>query len=286
MLIFDTFPIATALAVGCCIGSFLNVVIYRLPKMIEAEFRRECVLLDQDPTQEAPAAPRYNLAVPRSACPGCGNQIAGYDNIPVVSWLLLRGRCRHCKTTISARYPMIEAAGGLLSALAVWHFGPTMLAVGAALLVYFLIALFFIDLDTFYLPDSLTLPLVWLGLLVNLYEGFVPLRSAVIGAIAGYLLLWSVYWLFKLVTGKEGMGYGDFKLLAALGAWFGWQSLPTIILAASVAGTVIGGSMILFGKRARSNPIPFGPYLATAGLIVLFLGPRLNLFILGLGGTQ
>ena len=275
------FFIVFSLCLGLIVGSFLNVVIHRLPKMMESEFRHECAVIDLPEGAEEPARPRYNLAVPRSACPGCGALITARDNVPVLSWLWLRGRCRHCQTAISPRYPLVELATGLLTAAMAWHFGPSLLAVGAILLVWFLVALFCIDADTYLLPDSLTLPLLWLGLLFNLNGIFVPLQDAVIGAMAGYLLLWLVYWAFKLVTGKDGMGYGDFKLLAALGAWMGWQCLPVIILMSSVAGTIIGISLILLARRGWGKPLPFGPYLAIAGLATLFWGPQLQRLIWG-----
>ncbi|GLR14119.1 type 4 prepilin-like proteins leader peptide-processing enzyme [Chitinimonas prasina] len=275
------FFIVFSLCLGLIVGSFLNVVIHRLPKMMESEFRHECAVIDLPEDAEEPARPRYNLAVPRSACPGCGALITARDNIPVLSWLWLRGRCRHCQTAISPRYPLVELTTGLLTAAMAWHFGPSLLAVGAILLVWFLVALFCIDADTYLLPDSLTLPLLWLGLLFNLNGIFVPLQDAVVGAMAGYLLLWLVYWAFKLVTGKDGMGYGDFKLLAALGAWMGWQCLPVIILMSSVAGAIIGISLTLLARRGWGKPLPFGPYLAIAGLATLFWGPQLQRLIWG-----
>jgi leader peptidase (prepilin peptidase)/N-methyltransferase len=255
------------------IGSFLNVVIHRLPKMMESDWNAQCAELRGE---AVPDAPLYNLSLPRSACPRCGHQITALENIPLLSWLWLRGRCSACSTPISARYPLVELLTALLSAAAAWKWGVSVETIGALLLVWTLIALAFIDLDTTFLPDSLTLPLLWLGLLFNLGGHFASLADAVIGAMAGYLVLWSVYWLFKLATGKEGMGYGDFKLLAALGAWLGWQMLPVTLLLSSVVGATIGVAMIVFVKYDRRVPIPFGPYLAGGGLVALFFGADLT----------
>ncbi|HSJ80180.1 MAG TPA: A24 family peptidase [Thiobacillus sp.] len=255
------------------VGSFLNVVIHRLPKMMEADWHAQCAEL----RGEAPAdPPPYNLAVPRSACPKCGHRITALENIPLLSWLWLRGRCSACSTPIGARYPLVELLTALLSAAVAWKWGVSVQTLGALLLVWTLIALAFIDLDTTLLPDSLTLPLLWLGLLFNLGGHFASLPDAVIGAIAGYGVLWSVYWLFKLVTGKDGMGYGDFKLLAAIGAWLGWQMLPVTLLLSSVVGAAIGIAMIVLVKHDRRVPIPFGPYLAGGGLVALFFGADLT----------
>ncbi|HVE49897.1 MAG TPA: A24 family peptidase [Casimicrobiaceae bacterium] len=266
-----------ATVVGLLVGSFLNVVIHRLPRMMERGWQAQCAEL----RGEAPASPpAYNLVVPRSACPQCGHRIAAWENIPVVSWLALRGRCSACKARISARYPLVELLTGIVSALAIVRFGPTWQGLAACLLLWSLIALTFIDADTQLLPDDLTLPLVWAGLVVNLFGLFVPLQEAVIGALAGYLSLWLVYWAFKLIRGKEGMGYGDFKLLAALGAWLGWKMLPAIVLMSSVVGAVLGIAMIAFRGRDRAQPMPFGPYLAIAGALALFLGPMLVAFYL------
>ncbi|GAA5783760.1 prepilin peptidase [Chitiniphilus shinanonensis] len=261
---------------GLLVGSFLNVVIHRLPRMIEAEFRQECRALDQPDEATPIPRPAYNLMVPRSACPSCGRPIRASENIPVVSYLLLKGRCKGCGAAISLRYPAVELLTAILTAAVGWYFGPTLPGIGAVALTWALIALFFIDADTYLLPDSITLPLVWLGLLINLMGGFVPLQDAVLGAVFGYLSLWSIYWLFKLVTGKEGMGYGDFKLLAALGAWFGWQALPLVILLSSVAGAVIGIALAWAARRGFSKPMPFGPYLAVAGWLVLIWGASLQ----------
>ena len=266
------FSLCAAL-LGLCVGSFLNVVIHRLPKMMEREWRAECAEIAG---QEVPAAERYNLVVPRSACPSCNRPIAALENIPLLSWLLLRGKCAGCNTRISPRYPAVEALTAALSAYVAWHFGFGMAAAGALLFTWAMIALTFIDLDTFYLPDNITLPLLWLGLLLNISGTYTPLSGAVIGAAAGYLSLWSVYWIFKWATGTEGMGYGDFKLLAAIGAWLGWQMLPLTILLSSLVGAVVGIGLIVFAGRGRSVPIPFGPYLAIAGMIALLHGPVLT----------
>lgn len=258
---------------GLLIGSFLNVVIHRLPKMMEVEWQAQCAELRGEPL--APG-PRYNLWTPRSACPHCGHAISALENIPVLSWLWLRGRCAGCGAAIRARYPLVELLTAGLSAAVAWKWGMSVEALGALLLVWTLIALAFIDLDTTLLPDSLTLPLLWLGLLFNLDGRFAGLPDAVIGAMAGYLVLWSVYWLFKLVTGKEGMGFGDFKLLAALGAWLGWQLLPVTLLLSSVVGAAVGITMILLVRHDRRVPIPFGPYLAGGGVVALFFGADLT----------
>jgi leader peptidase (prepilin peptidase)/N-methyltransferase len=264
--------VAIATLVGLFIGSFLNVVIHRLPRMLERGWAEQCAELRGE---ESPKAPLYNLAVPRSQCPACGHQITALENVPIASFLALGGKCSSCGKPISARYPLVEALGGALAAAAIWRFGATWQGLAACVLLWSLIALTFIDFDTQLLPDGLTLPLLWGGLVVNLFELFVPLRTAVIGAIAGYLALWIVYWLFKLIRGKEGMGYGDFKLLAALGAWMGWQMLPFIVLLSSVVGAVIGIMLIVFKGRDHNIPLAFGPYLAIAGAIALFFGPRL-----------
>jgi leader peptidase (prepilin peptidase)/N-methyltransferase len=266
--------LATAIAAffGLCVGSFLNVVIHRLPQMLERGWQAQCAEL----RGENPApGPVYNLIVPRSACPACGAPITALQNIPVVSWLMLGGRCAGCKAPISARYPVVEVLGGLLAACAVWRFGGTPQGIAACVLLWSLLALTMIDFDTQLLPDSITLPLLWAGLIANLWHTFASLPDAVIGALAGYLSLWTIYWLFKLIRGKEGMGYGDFKLLAALGAWLGWQLLPVIVLLSSVVGAGIGISLIVFKGRDHSVPLAFGPYLAIAGAIALFFGSTL-----------
>lgn len=275
-------PTLVAGLFGLLIGSFLNVVIHRLPKMMQRESDN---YVAHESGKELPHTDRYNLMVPRSCCPHCGHQITALENIPVVSWLALGGKCRKCKAPISPRYPIVELVAGLLSAFLVWTFGSGVAGLGTLLFVYLLIAMTWIDYDTKLLPDDLTLPLLWAGLLINVNGTFVPLQDAVIGAAAGYLVLWAVYWLFKLATGKEGMGYGDFKLLAALGAWMGWAMLPTIVLLSSVVGALVGIGLIVFAKRGRDNPIPFGPYLAAAGLIALVWGKDISAgFLNGLLG--
>jgi len=240
---------------------------------MEREWQSQCAELRGEPL---PDIEPFSLVRPRSRCPACGHAISALENIPIVSWLILRGKCSGCGAAISVRYPIVEAITGLLTAFAAMHFGAGWSAMGAILLIWSLIALTFIDFDTTYLPDSITLPLLWCGLLFNLGNTYSDLHSAVIGAMAGYLALWSVYWGFKLLTGKEGMGYGDFKLLAALGAWLGWQMLPLIILLSSMVGAVVGILLIVLAKRGRDVPIPFGPYLATAGLIAVFWGDALT----------
>lgn len=265
--------IGLCLLLGLMVGSFLNVVIYRLPKMMESGWRQQCAELRGD--EPAPQT-TFNLIVPRSACPHCNHAISAWENIPIVSYLLLRGKCKGCGANISPRYPIIEAISGILCAYAAWHFGFGLAAAGALLFIWALLALTAIDFNTQLLPDDITLPLLWLGLLFNLFGIFASLHSAVLGAMFGYLALWGVFWLFKLVTGKEGMGYGDFKLLAALGAWMGWQMLPLIILLSSLVGAVVGITLIVAAKHGRSVPIPFGPYLAGGGLIALFWGKPLT----------
>lgn len=265
----DALFLICAAVVGLAIGSFLNVVIHRLPRMMEAEWRAQCAELEG---REPPKAERYNLLVPRSHCPACNKPLRAIDNVPVVSYLMLRGRCAFCGARISPRYPIVEALTAVLSSLVAWRFGWGAAGALALVLLWTLIALTFIDADTTFLPDDLTLPLLWLGLIANLWNTFAPLQEAVIGAVAGYLILWSIYWLFKLATGKEGMGYGDFKLLAALGAWLGWKMLLPIILLSSIVGAVVGIVLIALARRGRDIPIPFGPYLAAAGFIVLLYG--------------
>ena len=267
-----------AAAFGLCIGSFLNVVIHRLPKILEQGWADQCAELRGEAPPERPA---YNLMTPRSACPHCGHGIGALENIPVVSYLVQRGKCKHCGAPISARYPIVELAATALAVAAAWHFGPTWQSIAIAFLLWMLLALAMIDLDTTLLPDNLTLPLVWAGLVVNSFGLIVPLSDALWGAVAGYLVLWLVYWAFKLLTKKEGMGYGDFKLLAALGAWLGWQMLPVIILLSSVVGAVIGILMIVMRGRDRTIPIPFGPYLAGAGARAVFYGRSLTTMYLG-----
>lgn len=257
---------------GLAVGSFLNVVIHRLPKMMEREWHNNCLEFQG---QEVPDTPAYTLSTPRSACPQCGHQITASENIPIFSWLALGGKCSGCKSPISMRYPLIEALTGALIGLLASQYGYSYITLFGSVFVFALVALTFIDFDTQLLPDDITLPLLWLGLLFNLGNGLTDIKSAVIGAAAGYLILWSIYWLFKLVTGKEGMGYGDFKLLAAIGAWFGWKLLPAVILLSSVLGTIIGVGLIVFAKRGREVPMPFGPFLALGGIAALFYGQQL-----------
>jgi leader peptidase (prepilin peptidase)/N-methyltransferase len=283
---------------GLAIGSFLNVVIHRLPKMMEREWQEQCAELAGTgapcpgdsagafPEPHAPVPPPrpkpepYNLIVPRSRCPACGHGISAIENIPLFSWAVLRGRCSACGVRISARYPLVELLAGVGAFASATHFGFSLAAFSAMVFLWCVIAATFIDFDTQLLPDAITLPLLWLGLLVNAADTFTDLRSAVIGAAAGYLSLWSVYWLFKLATGKEGMGFGDFKLLAAIGAWCGWQMLPLAILLSSSVGAVVGISLIVFARYGRQVPIPFGPYLAIAGVVALFWGPTLTRYYL------
>lgn len=271
--ITPAFTIGVATLFGLLVGSFLNVVIHRLPRMMEARWAAEAAEIEGREPPEGGTP--FNLVVPRSRCPHCGHAITALENIPILSWLWLRGRCAQCKARISARYPLIEALTGLLAGAAIWHYGLTLPGLAAIGLCFALVTLAFIDLDTQLLPDDITLPLLWAGLLVNLVGGFVPLQDAVIGAMAGYLLLWTIYWIFRLLTGKEGMGYGDFKLLAALGAWFGWQSIPAIMLMSSLVGALVGVSLMVLRSHGRETPIPFGPYLAGAGLLVLHFGESL-----------
>ena len=260
-----------ALALGLCIGSFLNVVIHRLPKMMEREWRAECAALagQEPPTQEP-----YNLVVPRSRCPGCGHAITALENIPLASYLALRGKCSACGARIGVKYPVVELLAGLAAAYSAWRFGPSLAALGAALFVWFTLALAFIDQETGLLPDALTLLLVWIGLILNVAGAFVALPEAVIGAAAGYLCLWLVFWGYKLLTGKEGMGYGDFKMNAAVGAFLGWKMLPLVILLSSLVGLAFG-ALQMFAARGRWDAgfrFHFGPYLAIAGVVALYWG--------------
>jgi len=259
------------------IGSFLNVVIYRFPKMMEQGWYQECREFLADELKETPAkdSSPLTLSTPDSTCPHCQHKIRFYENIPVLSWLILRGKCSQCKQSISTRYPLVEISTALLSLLVAQHFGVTFLTCYALLLTWGLIALTMIDFDHMLLPDQIVLPLLWLGLFVNLNNSIVPLEDAVIGAIAGYSSLYIVFWLFKLATGKEGMGFGDFKLFALFGAWVGWQLLPLLILMASVVGAFIGISLMLFKGHQKGQAIPFGPYLAIAGWITLLWGENI-----------
>ena len=257
---------------GLIVGSFLNVAIYRFPIMMQRESDNYLAMENDD---QPPHTDRYNLVLPGSACTACGHALSVADNVPIISYVWLKGRCRYCHAPISARYPAVELLTAVLSGLVIWHLGSSFAGLSALLLLWMLIAMTFIDIDTQLLPDELTLPLMWLGLLVNLEGTFVPLRDAVIGAAIGYLSLWAVYWLFKLVTGRDGIGYGDFKLLAALGAWLGWMMLPAIVLLSSAVGAIVGLSLIVFRGHHRDRPIPFGPFLAAAGLIALLFGQPL-----------
>ena len=270
-LLLETSPLAftlVSLVLGLLVGSVLNVVIHRLPIMLEREWQAEYVRFGG----EAPPAEPYNLVVPRSRCPHCGHLITALENVPLLSYALLRGRCSACHAPISPRYAIVEAASGLLSAWAGWHFGYGWQALGALTLGWGLLAMSVIDLEKQLLPDKLTLPLLWLGLLFNLGHVFTDISSAVIGAAAGYLVLWAIYHAFRLLTGKEGMGYGDFKLLALLGAWFGWQQLPAVIIMAAGVGAVLGLTLLASKRLKQGQPMPFGPFLAAAGLIVLYWG--------------
>ncbi|WP_309045403.1 prepilin peptidase [Marinobacter sediminicola] len=262
----------TVTFISLCIGSFLNVVILRLPKMMHQEWRCQCEAFLEVPEGERKQEEPVTLSRPASTCPSCGHKIRAWENIPVISYLLLGGKCSGCKTHISARYPIIEAVTALFSVITVVIGGPSESTLLALLLVWALIALTVIDFDTQLLPDSITLPLLWLGLMLSYFGYLGDFNSAFLGAVVGYLSLWSVYWLFKLATGKEGMGHGDFKLLAALGAWLGWELLPVVILLSSAVGAVVGISLMVFKKHGREVPIPFGPYLAAAGLLCLWFG--------------
>jgi leader peptidase (prepilin peptidase)/N-methyltransferase len=260
-----------ALGFGLCIGSFLNVVIHRLPKIMEREWRAECAELAGQPV---PVEPPLSLVSPRSRCPSCGHGITAVENVPLASWMFLKGKCSKCGAKISARYPLVELLAGIGAAYSAWRFGPTMAALGAALFVWFTIALAFIDQETGLLPDDLTLPLLWVGLIVNLRGSFVPLPEAVTGAVAGYLSLWLVFWAYKLVTGKDGMGYGDFKMNAAVGAFLGWKMLPLVILLSSFVGLAFG-ALQMFAARGKWDAgfrFHFGPYIAIAALVALFWG--------------
>jgi leader peptidase (prepilin peptidase) / N-methyltransferase len=266
-----------AIAVGLIIGSFLNVVILRLPRIMQAGWEQDCAELSgtaTDADRDAPA--RLSLAHPPSTCPSCGHRIRAHENIPVLSYLLLRGRCSACRSRIDLRYPLVELFTAILTVAVIAQFGMDIRTLPALLLTWTLIALAVIDFDTQLLPDSITLPLVWLGLLLSLFTVFADSHSAIIGAVAGYLSLWTLFHLFRLATGKEGMGYGDFKLLAVFGAWLGWQYLPQIILLSALTGAVLGVALILSGRHKRDAPMPFGPFLAAAGWISLMWGEQIN----------
>lgn len=271
------------------IGSFLNVVVHRLPIMMKRDWQQECnhylaeykkTVFEQNekqlnaPIDEFPE--KYNLVVPVSACPKCKTNIKPIHNLPIIGWLMLRGKCAACQNPISARYPIVELITGALVAFLAWHFGPTAEFVFSTILTFALVVLTGIDLDEMLLPDQITLPLLWLGLILNLSGTFVSMSDAIVGAAAGYLSLWSVFWAFKLLTGKEGMGYGDFKLLAVFGAWFGWQVLPLVILLSSLVGAIVGITLIAFKKLNQGNPIPFGPYIAAAGWIAMIWGESIT----------
>jgi len=278
---FSTYPLvpaAIALLFGLIVGSFLNVVIYRLPKMMEAGWTKQCceLLEIENPKKSESGHDVFNLAVPNSHCPNCEHEISALENIPVISWLLQKGKCQHCRAPVSARYPIIETVTAAFTVLVTIEYSYSWLTLALLVLTWGLITLTMIDVDHQLLPDEITLPLLWLGLLVNSFGLLASLEDAVWGAMAGYGILWGIYWLFKLITGKEGMGYGDFKLLAALGAWLGWQSLPMIILLSSFVGAVVGIGLIVIRGKNRNITIPFGPYLASAGFIALVWGNELT----------
>ncbi|MGB0894115.1 MAG: prepilin peptidase [Parashewanella sp.] len=286
---YPTFFICLSFIFATVIGSFLNVVIHRIPVMLKREWQQECnhylqeyhpekvkLLGEQELIKPIDSFPeKYNLLVPSSTCPKCNNKIKPWHNIPIIGWSILKGKCANCQAPISARYPIIELATGLLVATLAWHFGPTLEFAASTLLTFSLIALTGIDLDEMLLPDNLTLPMLWLGLLLNINDTFIDMQSSIIGAAAGYLSLWSIFWGFKLLTGKEGMGYGDFKLMAVFGAWLGWQMLPLIILLSSLVGAIVGISLMLSKKINANNPIPFGPYITAAGWIALIWGQNI-----------
>jgi leader peptidase (prepilin peptidase)/N-methyltransferase len=276
---FELYPVlylGTLFVFGSLIGSFLNVVIYRLPVMMQREWRSDCLEFLELPAETE--ATRFNLAVPRSRCANCGHQITALENIPIISYLVLGGKCASCKTRISAQYPLVELFTAIVSVVVGWHFGVSLQALAALFLSWCLIVASGIDIGYKLLPDNITLPLLWLGIFLSLFDVFVSLQDSVIGAMVGYLSLWSVFILFKLITGKEGMGYGDFKLLAMLGAWLGWKPLFVVILTSSLVGAVVGISMIALKKTDRSTQIPFGPYLAAAGWMTILWGDELMRF--------
>lgn len=273
-----TFFVATVFAVALLVGSFLNVVIYRLPVMMQREWRKQAEEIVAEPAGELPQG-QFDLIAPRSRCPSCKQQITALQNIPVISWLALGGKCANCKNPISRRYPVIELFTAVLSALVAWHFGFGVEAAAGILLTWALVAISMIDIDHQIIPDSLSLPLLWIGLFLALFHPlsgsqllFIEPKEAIVGALAGYLSLWSIYHLFRMITGKEGMGYGDFKLLAALGAWLGYQMLPLIIMLSAVVGAIVGITMIAIKRHERDTPVPFGPYLAAAGWIAMMYG--------------
>jgi len=259
--------------IGLMVGSFLNVVIYRLPEMMKRNWQHQCAELRGEPIEPQPT---FNLILPRSTCIHCGHRITALENIPVISYVVLRGRCSKCHSPISMRYPLVEAISAMMSGFVAWHFGFDWVTIPALIFIWALITLAVIDLNTQLLPDDITLPLLWLGLLINMANGFTDIHSALIGAVAGYLSLWLVFWSFKLMTGKEGMGYGDFKLLAAIGAWLGWQMLPLVLLSSSLVGACVGIGLMAAAKLKNNMPIPFGPYLVGGAIIALFWGKHLN----------
>lgn len=262
--------VAAMVLIGLAAGSFINVVVCRLPRMMDAAWRAECIELSGETSSHEPA--RFDLVHPPSACPACGNRISFLENIPLLSYVMLGGRCSACRWRIPIRYPIVEAGGALVAGVAAVHFGVGVAAAGACLLGWGLLAASVIDIETRLLPDSITMPLLWSGLVFNLNGTFASLRDCVIGAMAGYVILWAVYHAFRLLTGREGMGYGDFKLLALLGAWLGWQALPAIVLVASLAAAIAGMTLVACGRASRDTPLPFGPYLAAAGLLLLYVG--------------
>ncbi len=266
--------VACVVVLGLLVGSFLNVVVYRLPKMLMRDWRAQAREVLEMPTKDVEEA--FNLVLPNSSCPNCGHEIKPWENIPLLSWLFLRGKCSGCKQAISVRYPLVELACGVLSGVIAWQFGVSWEALAMLVLTWGLLAMSLIDADQQILPDALVLPLLWLGLILNSFGLFTSLPDALWGAVIGYMSLWSIFWLFKLVTGKEGMGYGDFKLLALLGAWGGWQVLPLTILLSSVVGAVLGVIILRLQRNSYSNPIPFGPYLAVAGWIALIWGDAIT----------
>lgn len=271
--------IMAASILGLLVGSFLNVVIYRLPEMMRRNWSEQCAELRGEAFEKQPA---FNLVSPRSACPECGHKISVWENVPIISYLVLRGRCSQCHERIPLRYPLVEAVTAVLSGVVAWHFGYGIITAAVLIFVWALIVLAVIDINTQLLPDDITLPLLWLGLLINLNDAFTDSQSSIIGAVAGYLSLWSIYWCFKLLTGKEGMGYGDFKLLSAIGAWLGWSMLPVVIIFSSLVGALVGIGLIIAAKLQKNIPIPFGPYLVGGALIALFWGEELTHRYLGL----
>ena len=289
LLYLETHPFAfpiTAGILGLIVGSFLNVVIFRLPLMLEREWRRQCHELLESPVPSHSDTAALNLWTPRSHCPHCGHVVSALENVPVISFLALRGRCSACRKPISARYPGVELLSGLLAVIVAWRFGFGPQAAAALLLTWALVALSFIDMDHQLLPDNITLPILWLGLGINLFAVFTPTHASVIGAMVGYLLLWSVYQVFRLATGREGMGYGDFKLMAMLGAWLGWKALPLTVVLSSLLGALVGVALIVLRGRDRRLPIPFGPFIAVGGWVALVWGEDLTAWYLAWSGYR